>query len=99
MCFEFLAQVFFFIFFFFFQAEDGIRDADVTGVQTLCSSDLVKNSRFLLLDPAHYLFIWPLRILEYLAIRLGMLSEEPVNQLVRRMLRKSPPMGDRKSVV
>src|SRR5690554_4988855 len=24
----------FFIFFFFFQAEDGIRDADVTGVQT-----------------------------------------------------------------
>src|SRR5215813_7048533 len=25
---------FFFLFFFFFQAEDGIRDADVTGVQT-----------------------------------------------------------------
>src|SRR5690554_7575647 len=25
---------FLFIFFFFFQAEDGIRDADVTGVQT-----------------------------------------------------------------
>src|SRR5436305_3901321 len=25
---------FFFFFFFFFQAEDGIRDADVTGVQT-----------------------------------------------------------------
>ena len=25
---------FFFVFFFFFQAEDGIRDADVTGVQT-----------------------------------------------------------------
>src|SRR3989475_1138278 len=29
-------------FFFFFQAEDGIRDLTVTGVQTLCSSDLVK---------------------------------------------------------
>src|SRR2546430_13538196 len=27
-------------FFFFFQAEDGIRDLTVTGVQTLCSSDL-----------------------------------------------------------
>ena len=27
-------------FIFFFQAEDGIRDRDVTGVQTLCSSDL-----------------------------------------------------------
>src|SRR2546428_4826557 len=30
----------FFFFFFFFQAEDGIRDLIVTGVQTLCSSDL-----------------------------------------------------------
>src|SRR2546427_12541298 len=29
----------FFLFFFFFQAEDGIRDLTVTGVQT-CSSDL-----------------------------------------------------------
>src|SRR2546421_4656957 len=29
-------------FFFFFQAEDGIRDLIVTGVQTLCSSDLTK---------------------------------------------------------
>src|SRR6266849_6675998 len=29
-------------FFFFFQAEDGIRDPLVTGVQTLCSSDLVR---------------------------------------------------------
>src|SRR5690554_7658255 len=26
--------------FFFFQAEDGIRDADVTGVSDVCSSDL-----------------------------------------------------------
>ena len=28
------------IFFFFFQAEDGIRDSPVTGVQTCASSDL-----------------------------------------------------------
>src|SRR6267154_4993837 len=28
-------------FFFFFQAEDGIRDGRVTGVQTVCSSDLL----------------------------------------------------------
>src|SRR3712207_1717396 len=28
------------LFFFFFQAEDGIRDIGVTGVQTVCSSDL-----------------------------------------------------------
>src|SRR3989442_10763634 len=33
-----------FYLFFFFQAEDGIRDADVTGVQTLCSSDLPSKS-------------------------------------------------------
>src|SRR5437773_4869337 len=30
----FVLWVFFFYFFFFFQAEDGIRDRDVTGVQT-----------------------------------------------------------------
>src|SRR5690554_7398069 len=32
--FFFIILFFFFFFFFFFQAEDGIRDADVTGVQT-----------------------------------------------------------------
>src|SRR5436305_8964432 len=46
MCFEFLAQVFFFDVYFFFQAEDGIRDADVTGVQTLCSSDLAPTFNY-----------------------------------------------------
>jgi len=30
---------------FFFQAEDGIRDIGVTGVQDVCSSDLVNISR------------------------------------------------------
>jgi len=30
--------------FFFFQAEDGIRDIGVTGVQDVCSSDLKSNS-------------------------------------------------------
>src|SRR5438309_3932320 len=34
-------------FFFFFQAEDGIRDGTVTGVQTCCSSDL---SMYILYD-------------------------------------------------
>src|SRR2546430_6633308 len=29
---------------FFFQAEDGIRDLTVTGVQTVCSSDLAAPS-------------------------------------------------------
>src|SRR2546427_2075451 len=31
--------------FFFFQAEDGIRDLTVTGVQTVCSSDLAQHTR------------------------------------------------------
>src|SRR5436305_10631612 len=33
-----------FFFFFFFQAEDGIRDADVTGVQT-CALPILLGSR------------------------------------------------------
>src|SRR2546427_12012448 len=39
-----LVVVIFVVFFFFFQAEDGIRDLTVTGVQTCCSSDLA-NAR------------------------------------------------------
>src|SRR5690554_7024827 len=35
-----------FIFFFFFQAEDGIRDADVTGVQTCALPIYVNNPQF-----------------------------------------------------
>src|SRR5208283_5570463 len=42
--FFFFCFLLFFFFFFFFQAEDGIRDRDVTGVQT-CSSDLSKCTR------------------------------------------------------
>src|SRR5436305_4023680 len=41
----FLSYTFFFVFFFFFfQAEDGIRDADVTGVQT-CALPISASSR------------------------------------------------------
>src|SRR5439155_19071329 len=36
---------FFFFFFFFFQAEDGIRDGHVTGVQTCALPILVRNPR------------------------------------------------------
>src|SRR5690348_17744889 len=38
--FLFFYFIYFFFFFFFFQAEDGIRDGRVTGVQDVCSSDL-----------------------------------------------------------
>src|SRR5690554_2600551 len=40
----FFVFCFFFFFFFFFQAEDGIRDADVTGVQT-CALPILRNYR------------------------------------------------------
>ena len=41
----------FFFFFFFFQAEDGIRDWSVTGVQTCASSDLgVKDNTLFVCD-------------------------------------------------
>src|SRR5437016_7007026 len=38
--------IFFYFFFFFFQAEDGIRDWSVTGVQTCGSSDLLRIGVF-----------------------------------------------------
>src|SRR5436305_3530565 len=37
---------FFFFFFFFFQAEDGIRDADVTGVQTCALPICFSSNKF-----------------------------------------------------
>src|SRR5437016_10549201 len=66
LCFFFYLSVFFvlyflcFFFFFFFQAEDGIRDWSVTGVQTCAlpilhtrrdASDMVRPSRFTRLSP------------------------------------------------
>src|SRR5690554_3939441 len=45
--FFFLLLVVFFFFFFFFQAEDGIRDADVTGVQT-CALPIFSHDRHFL---------------------------------------------------
>src|SRR5690554_7097858 len=41
--FFFFIFLFFFFFFFFFQAEDGIRDADVTGVQTCALPILIST--------------------------------------------------------
>ena len=38
-----LLKVYFFIFYFFFQAEDGIRDWSVTGVQT-CALPIYKHN-------------------------------------------------------
>ena len=34
------------VFVFFFQAEDGIRDRDVTGSSDVCSSDLLVNAAY-----------------------------------------------------
>src|SRR5438105_9241373 len=45
--FLFLALYFFFFFFFFFQAEDGIRDPLVTGVQTCALPISCSSSRWI----------------------------------------------------
>src|SRR6266567_9165397 len=44
MFFFFLVNIFLFFFFFFFQAEDGIRDLTVTGVQT-CALPILRRPR------------------------------------------------------
>src|SRR2546429_4243298 len=48
------SSVYFVIFFFFFQAEDGIRDVAVTGVQT-CALPIL-NGQYLSMTPAEDLF-------------------------------------------
>src|SRR5437762_4768372 len=45
--FVFFRSLFFFFFFFFFQAEDGIRDTSVTGVQT-CALPIFSERRALI---------------------------------------------------
>src|SRR5688572_30874966 len=53
-CFVSCVDVYFFFFFFFFQAEDGIRDLTVTGVQTcalpIWKTRIERNRRFELFD-------------------------------------------------
>src|SRR5688572_13983817 len=46
LCFLFLFVFRFFLFFFFFQAEDGIRDLTVTGVQTCALPILISQADF-----------------------------------------------------
>src|SRR5437763_12216069 len=45
----YLSMLLFLSFFFFFQAEDGIRDTSVTGVQTCALPICIQKTRFLLL--------------------------------------------------
>src|SRR5207249_5998791 len=86
----------FFFFFFFFQAEDGIRDRNVTGVQT-CALPIFQWTRHLgeivlLLSP------------DYRSIGLGSLLANELFSIARELgLRKivarmaSEQQGDRKS--
>src|SRR5689334_24534267 len=53
--FFFLYFCFFYIFFFFFQAEDGIRDGTVTGVQT-CALPILRPLPYA--DPARLVTLW-----------------------------------------
>src|SRR5690554_7075204 len=72
---------FFFLFFFFFQAEDGIRDADVTGVQT-CALPISPSAKFCHDQPVptgtpHAQRRLPLAAPENIPLRLSLLVAEP----------------------
>src|SRR5438094_9146711 len=73
-------SVFFFFFFFFFQAEDGIRDRTVTGVQT-CALPIYALVRLAetarqtdLLDQAHERVGWSRQIEHALAMQMHFTS-------------------------
>src|SRR5688572_31020878 len=72
----------FFFFFFFFQAEDGIRDLTVTGVQT-CALPIFGHGRDVLAVEAVE------QRLHLLAVRLG---ESLLGELVRRVLVLADPL-------
>src|SRR5699024_11657978 len=76
----------FFFFFFFFQAEDGIRDRNVTGVQT-CALPILINKRCLVLYKAGNMKICENRVLKtyYPLIFLGMLSAVCLRSEERRV--------------
>src|SRR5437588_9031953 len=82
------------LFFFFFQAEDGIRDHCVTGVQTCALLLLILKSEDLYQDPAAVLK----RVLEFLGVPAQNLNKEYKNY--RRPSKKgyrkkvSPPKMD-----
>src|SRR5690554_7347965 len=63
----------FFCFFFFFQAEDGIRDADVTGVQT-CALPILVTDGFGNKKIAEQLFISEKTVKTHVANILGKLQ-------------------------
>src|SRR5207253_8162807 len=58
LCMSFLYCLFIFFFFFFFQAEDGIRDGHVTGVQT-CALPICPAPHLLLFPAVRRLFLLP----------------------------------------
>src|SRR5689334_24358007 len=96
-----------FLFFFFFQAEDGIRDGTVTGVQTLCSSDLGQITahddahEFCIFDPLTNRKIHCFFPLEDLgAVRDALTLRVLVSGLIAYRRKDDAPLTvDRKSVV
>src|SRR6266498_4281987 len=80
----------FFMIFFFFQAEDGIRDADVTGVQTCALPILVRSAagalgrscRTRATGGASDANVWASRGLEIANLGCGMREIHTVNEWV-----------------
>src|SRR3712207_8508351 len=64
---------------FFFQAEDGIRDIGVTGVQTCCSSDLVSFFRIDAQQTEHLLLHFRVVDADRAAARLVTVDDQVVS--------------------
>ena len=75
--------------FFFFQAEDGIRYLIVTGVQTVCSSDLILKDTDLYNDYCKGLFK-ALTMDEYLAAIGAILPVLPKDMVIHRLTGDGP---------
>src|SRR5205809_591544 len=89
--FLFHQPVIFLFFFFFFQAEDGIRDVAVTGVQT-CALPISSSARVQLPVPNLPRALEGLRILHVTDFHLHRFWKEPYDELLRRIAADEPDL-------
>src|SRR5438034_1635983 len=94
VCFLFCRLLCVFLFFFFFQAEDGIRDHCVTGVQTCALPILTLRQR---LRNAARVAKYDVPLSKYFHVRDGLLEISDLSALSDRAITYS--FLDRKSVV
>src|SRR2546425_1745500 len=85
--------------FFFFQAEDGIRDKLVTGVQTCALPISSRTSSRILVGRELVLDVLPERSLQRVGLRIALLEDDKGFRLDELVLVFGSDHRDRKSVV